>query len=180
MQHVSETKAEETAHFAEWLGQRVKHRFESGELTGTTASCRAADFPSETPTPRALREAADAGMYESKHAGRNRVPLSSRSMFAAGAAAGPCPASAFSLSLEVAAHLVGIDADLGDGGAKLCLRATQDRRPVPDYFLRLVQIDPPAFSLPPERGVAKLRLDARVARERAARPRFGDREQELF
>jgi CHASE3 domain sensor protein len=48
---------------------------------------------SGTPTPRALVEAADAAMYESKHAGRNRVALSPRSPLPSGApAAEPCSA----------------------------------------------------------------------------------------
>ena len=36
------------------------------------------------PVPRALVEVADAAMYESKHAGRNRVMLSSIPPFVAG------------------------------------------------------------------------------------------------
>jgi PleD family two-component response regulator len=80
-------------HFAERLRQRIERRFESGELTGITASFGVADFSADTPTPRALMEAADAAMYESKHGGRNRVALSSRPLPAAGVpAAEPCPA----------------------------------------------------------------------------------------
>ena len=83
-----ETTAEDAMHFAERLRQRIEQRFESGELSGITASFGVADFRTETPTPRALMEAADAAMYESKHAGRNRVALSLRPLFS-GLAATP-------------------------------------------------------------------------------------------
>ncbi len=73
-----ETTAEDAMHFAERVRQRIEQRFESGELKGITASFGVADFRAETPAPRALLEAADAAMYESKHAGRNRVALSLR------------------------------------------------------------------------------------------------------
>ncbi|MEI9938702.1 MAG: diguanylate cyclase [Pseudomonadota bacterium] len=73
-----ETTAEDAMHFAERLRQRIEQRFESGELQGITASFGVADFCADTPTPRALMEAADAAMYESKHAGRNRIALSGR------------------------------------------------------------------------------------------------------
>lgn len=76
-----ETTAEDAMHFAERLRQRIEQRFESGELKGVTASFGVADFRSDAPTPRALMEAADAAMYESKHAGRNRVALSLRPLF---------------------------------------------------------------------------------------------------
>ena len=76
-----ETTAEDAMHFAERLRQRIEQRFESGELKGITASFGVADFRAETPTPRALMEAADAAMYESKHNGRNRVALSLRPLF---------------------------------------------------------------------------------------------------
>jgi len=76
-----ETTAEEAMHFAERLRQRIEQRFQSGELKGITASFGVADFRAATPTPRALTEAADAAMYESKHAGRNRVALSLRPSF---------------------------------------------------------------------------------------------------
>jgi diguanylate cyclase (GGDEF)-like protein len=87
-----ETNAEDAVHFAERLRQRIEQRFESGELTGITASFGVAEFSAQTPTPRALVEAADAAMYESKHAGRNRVALSPQSPLNSGApAAEPCP-----------------------------------------------------------------------------------------
>jgi diguanylate cyclase (GGDEF)-like protein len=73
-----ETTAEDAMHFAERLRQRIEQRFESGALSGITASFGVADFTADTSTPRALVEAADAAMYESKHAGRNRTTLSSR------------------------------------------------------------------------------------------------------
>jgi len=85
-----ETTAEDAMHFAERLRQRIEKRFESGELVGITASFGVAEFFSQTPTPRALVEAADAAMYESKHAGRNRVMLSSRSPFSDGVTAELC------------------------------------------------------------------------------------------
>jgi diguanylate cyclase (GGDEF)-like protein len=84
-----ETNAEDALHFAERLRQRIERRFESGELVGITASFGVAEFSPETPTPRALVEAADAAMYESKHAGRNRVALSSRPLLLAAAPSDP-------------------------------------------------------------------------------------------
>jgi diguanylate cyclase (GGDEF)-like protein len=77
-----ETSADDAMHFAERLRQRIEQRFESGELVGITASFGVADFSHDAPTPRALVEAADAAMYESKHGGRNRVALSLRPPFA--------------------------------------------------------------------------------------------------
>jgi diguanylate cyclase (GGDEF)-like protein len=86
-----ETNAQDAVHFAERLRQRIEQRFESGELTGVTASFGVAEFSADTPTPRALVEAADAAMYESKHAGRNRVSLSPQLPLMSGApAAEPC------------------------------------------------------------------------------------------
>jgi diguanylate cyclase (GGDEF)-like protein len=88
-----ETSADDAMHFAERLRQRIEQRFESGELIGITASFGVADFSPDTPTPRALVEAADAAMYESKHGGRNRVALSSRPPLASEApTAEPCQA----------------------------------------------------------------------------------------
>ena len=71
-----ETGAEDAMHFAERLRQRIEQRFESGESSGITASFGVSGFSRDAPTPRALVEAADAAMYDSKHAGRNRVALS--------------------------------------------------------------------------------------------------------
>ena len=85
-----ETNAEDAMHFAERLRQRIQQRFESGELLGITASLGVAQFMAESPTARALVEAADAAMYESKHGGRNRVALSCRPSFEAGTPAGEC------------------------------------------------------------------------------------------
>jgi diguanylate cyclase (GGDEF)-like protein len=79
-----ETSAEEGVHFAERLRQRIEKRFASGAAAGITASFGVADFSPETPSPRTLVEAADAAMYESKQAGRNRVVISSRPPFAPG------------------------------------------------------------------------------------------------
>jgi len=73
-----ETTAEDAMHFAERLRRRIEQRFESGALIGITASFGVADFAGETSSPRTLVEAADAAMYESKHAGRNRIALSLR------------------------------------------------------------------------------------------------------
>jgi diguanylate cyclase (GGDEF)-like protein len=73
-----ETSAEDAMNFAERVRQRIEQRFTSGTLAGITASFGVAGFVPETPLPRALLEAADAALYESKHAGRNRVMLSSR------------------------------------------------------------------------------------------------------
>ncbi len=71
-----ETSAEDAMHFAERVRQRIEQRFASDGMAGITASFGVADFLADFPTPRALVEAADAAMYESKHAGRNRVALS--------------------------------------------------------------------------------------------------------
>jgi len=73
-----ETSAEDAMHFAERVRQRIEQRFASGGMAGITASFGVADFTADAPTARALVEAADAAMYESKHAGRNRVALSVR------------------------------------------------------------------------------------------------------
>jgi GGDEF domain-containing protein len=77
MRTLRETCAEDAMHFAERVRQRIEHRFASGPAPGITASFGVAEFLADTPTPRALVEAANAAMYESKHAGRNRVTLSS-------------------------------------------------------------------------------------------------------
>jgi diguanylate cyclase (GGDEF)-like protein len=77
-----ETTAQDGMHFAERLRQRIEQRFAADGVIGITASFGVADFAADTSTPRALVEAADAAMYESKHAGRNRVALSLRSLFA--------------------------------------------------------------------------------------------------
>jgi PleD family two-component response regulator len=45
-------------------------------MAGITASFGVAKFLTDSPTARALVEAADAAMYASKHGGRNRVMLS--------------------------------------------------------------------------------------------------------
>ena len=73
-----ETSAEDAMHFAERVRQRIERRFETGEVNHLTASFGVAEFSADTPSPRALVEAADAAMYESKHGGRNRVVLSVR------------------------------------------------------------------------------------------------------
>jgi diguanylate cyclase (GGDEF)-like protein len=72
-----ETAAQDAMHFAERLRQRIERRFaeEPGHIT---ASIGVADYHPSSADPRALVEAADAAMYQSKHAGRNRVTLSSR------------------------------------------------------------------------------------------------------
>ncbi len=73
-----ETCAVDAMHFAERVRQRIEHRFASGGVAGITASFGVAELSPDAPTARALVEAADAAMYESKHAGRNRISLSSR------------------------------------------------------------------------------------------------------
>jgi diguanylate cyclase (GGDEF)-like protein len=70
-----ETNAQEAMHLAERVRQRLELRFASGATPGVTASFGVAEFLAATPTPRELVEAADAAMYESKHAGRNRVSM---------------------------------------------------------------------------------------------------------
>lgn len=72
-----ETGADDALVFAERLRQRIQQRFESGPSAGVTASFGVVGFSTETRTPRAMVEAADVAMYLSKHAGRNRVMLSS-------------------------------------------------------------------------------------------------------
>jgi diguanylate cyclase (GGDEF)-like protein len=72
-----ETTAPDAMHFAERVRHRIEQRFASGATPGITASFGVAEFSAATPMPRALVEAADAAMYESKHSGRNRVVLSS-------------------------------------------------------------------------------------------------------
>jgi diguanylate cyclase (GGDEF)-like protein len=83
-----ETTGADAMIFAERVRQRIEHRFASGTTAGITASFGVAEFSAATPMPRALVEAADAAMYESKSAGRNRVMLSSTPPFGPGAANG--------------------------------------------------------------------------------------------
>ncbi|HMI87881.1 MAG TPA: diguanylate cyclase, partial [Polyangiaceae bacterium] len=71
-----ETCARDAMVFAERLRQRIEQRFSTGGSAGITASLGVAEFAPEAPTARALVEAADAAMYESKHAGRNLVRMS--------------------------------------------------------------------------------------------------------
>jgi diguanylate cyclase (GGDEF)-like protein len=77
-----ETTAQDAMNLAERVRQRIEKRFVSGTTPGVTASFGVAEFLASTPMPRALVEAADAAMYESKHAGRNRVMVSTGSTFA--------------------------------------------------------------------------------------------------
>jgi diguanylate cyclase (GGDEF)-like protein len=83
-----ETSGADAMIFAERVRQRIEHRFASGSTVGITASFGVAEFSAATPMPRALVEAADAAMYESKGAGRNRVMLSSAPPFGPVAANG--------------------------------------------------------------------------------------------
>jgi diguanylate cyclase (GGDEF)-like protein len=72
-----ETNAEDGLVFAERLRKRVEQRFASGRLPALTTSLGVAEFSANMATPLDLVEAADAAMYESKAAGRNRVTVSS-------------------------------------------------------------------------------------------------------
>jgi diguanylate cyclase (GGDEF)-like protein len=71
-----ETGGENGMLFAERLRKRIELRFASGAMPGITASFGVAAFCADHQTPRTLVEAADAAMYDSKRAGRNRVALS--------------------------------------------------------------------------------------------------------
>lgn len=71
-----ETTAEDGMLFAERVRQRIEQRFAAGAAGGITASLGVAGFSPDSPTTRALVEAADAAIYEAKHAGRNRVAMS--------------------------------------------------------------------------------------------------------
>lgn len=71
-----ETGAENAMHFAERLRERIEARFADDTAPRITASFGVAEVSGVTATPRALLEAADAAMYESKRTGRNRVVLS--------------------------------------------------------------------------------------------------------
>ncbi len=73
-----ETGGKDAMIFAERVRLRIEQRFIAGDILGITASFGVAEFSVDAPTPRALVEAADAALYESKHAGRNRVALSVR------------------------------------------------------------------------------------------------------
>jgi diguanylate cyclase (GGDEF)-like protein len=72
-----ETTGSDAMIFAERMRLRIEQRFASGPMLGITASVGVAEFSADTPTTRALVEAADAAMYGAKHAGRNCVRLSS-------------------------------------------------------------------------------------------------------
>ncbi|MEO8905792.1 MAG: diguanylate cyclase [Polyangiaceae bacterium] len=73
-----ETSSVDAKNFAERLRQRIEQRFHTGEVLGITASFGVSEFSPDTPTARALVEAADHAMYESKRNGRNSVALSLR------------------------------------------------------------------------------------------------------
>jgi diguanylate cyclase (GGDEF)-like protein len=73
-----ETTGDEGMVFAERVRMRIEQRFVADGMPGITASFGVASFGEDASTPRTLLEAADAAMYASKHAGRNRVMLSSR------------------------------------------------------------------------------------------------------
>jgi len=72
-----ETSAVDAMRFAERLRKRIENRFSSGE-SAITASFGDADCATVSANSRALIEAADAALYESKNAGRNTAMLSSR------------------------------------------------------------------------------------------------------
>jgi diguanylate cyclase (GGDEF)-like protein len=71
-----ETTPDDGMLFAERVRQRIEKRFVAGAAGGITASFGVAGFSPDSPTTRALVEAADAALYEAKHAGRNRVAMS--------------------------------------------------------------------------------------------------------
>jgi diguanylate cyclase (GGDEF)-like protein len=68
-----ETTSEDAMNLAERIRHRVEERFAVGGVAGITASFGVAEFSSLSPAPRALVEAADAAMYESKRSGKNLV-----------------------------------------------------------------------------------------------------------
>ena len=71
-----ETSAADAMAFAERVRQRIERCFTTQGAPGITASFGVAEFSATTANPRTLVEAADAAMYESKRAGRNRLSLS--------------------------------------------------------------------------------------------------------
>jgi len=79
-----ETTGADALSFAERVRQRIETRFATGPSAGITASFGVAEFLAAAPMPRSLVEAADAAMYESKNAGRNRVTLSAAQPFVSG------------------------------------------------------------------------------------------------
>jgi diguanylate cyclase (GGDEF)-like protein len=79
-----ETTGQDAMALAERVRSRIEQRFASREGAAITASFGVAEFSAVTPLPRALVDAADAAMYESKHAGRNRVFLRSSPSVAVG------------------------------------------------------------------------------------------------
>ncbi len=72
-----ETAGQDAMVFAERLRRRIEKRFASDSPEKLTASFGVAEFSADLPTAREMIEAADVAMYQSKHAGRNRVILSS-------------------------------------------------------------------------------------------------------
>ena len=88
-----ETSAEDAMHFAERVRKPDRAPLCRGRSGQESTACfGVSDFSPDKPTPRSLVEAADAAMYESKNAGKNRVSLSSRAPPLAGDEAGPLPA----------------------------------------------------------------------------------------
>jgi diguanylate cyclase (GGDEF)-like protein len=79
-----ETTGQDAMVFAERVRNRIEQRFASRGGAAITASFGVAEFSAVTPLPRALVDAADAAMYESKHAGRNRIALRSSPSVAVG------------------------------------------------------------------------------------------------
>ena len=73
-----ETEGADAMIFAERVRRHIEQHFAAGEIPGLTVSLGVADYVADVSTPSSLVEAADVAMYTSKHAGRNRVALSSR------------------------------------------------------------------------------------------------------
>ena len=73
-----ETEGADAVTFAERVRQHIEQHFAAGPIAGLTVSIGVADYINGLSTPSSVVEAADAAMYASKHAGRNRVALSTR------------------------------------------------------------------------------------------------------
>jgi diguanylate cyclase (GGDEF)-like protein len=68
-----ETGANDAMALAERLRKRIEASFASSPLSPVTASFGVAQFSTDTRSPGAVIEAADAAMYQAKRSGRNKV-----------------------------------------------------------------------------------------------------------